>query len=168
MWRSREKFAPEFWYCVAAFAVVGPIIPSAARYIMAYQPFLWIFFYAGMTVLLRRSRRAVSNSRILFAALALIVITTGAVVYLRAERTRWHREAIVLQRSRRRHASYVSEVAWTFRGLRNFLETLPRDHTLLISEPERMAAGKRSRASTTIVRTPRFTWQSPNRDTYLS
>ena len=136
MWRSREEFRPEFWYCVAALAVVGPIIPSATRYFMAYQPFLWIFFYAGMVVLLRPiAARAVSNSRILFAALGLIVITTGALVYLRAERiggTAGDRAAAISVAGTRR---YVNEVGSTFRGLRNFLETLPRDHTLLISEP---------------------------------
>ena len=136
MWRSRENFAPEFWYCVAALAVVGPIIPSATRYFMAYQPFLWIFFYAGMVMLLRPvAARAVSNSRILFAALALIVITTGAMVYLRAERiggTASDRTAAISVAGTR---GYINEVGSTFRGLRNFLETLPRDRTLLISEP---------------------------------
>jgi len=59
----------------------------------------------------------------------------GALVYLRAERiggTASDRAVAISVAGTRR---YVNEVGSTFRGLRNFLETLPRDRTLLISEP---------------------------------
>lgn len=136
MWRGRNRLAPEFWYCLAALVVLGPIIPSAGRYFMAYQPFLWIFFYLGMAALLSPfAARIAARRRLLFTGLTAGALALVGLVYLRAERiggTGSDRSVAVSLAGTRR---YVNEVASTFRGLRNYLETLPRDRTLLVAEP---------------------------------
>lgn len=136
MWRGRNRLAPEFWYCLVALVVLGPIIPSAGRYLMAYQPFLWIFFYLGMAALLSPIADHIQGRRqIIWAGMAVAGLALAGLVYMRAQRiggTGSDRRVAVSVAGARR---YVNEVGSTFRALRGFLETLPRDSTLLISEP---------------------------------
>jgi len=136
MWRGRNRLTPELWYCVVALVVLGPIIPSAARYLMGYQPFLWIFFYLGMAALLSPIAASIAaRRRLLVVGLTAGSLAVAGLVYVRAQRIGGsgadRRVAVSLTGTRR----YVNEVASTFRALRNYLETLPRDRTLLISEP---------------------------------
>lgn len=131
MWLSRARFLPEIGYVLAALPVLALILPSTARYLMTYQPFLWIFFYAGVSALVKRlpeggilrSRRAAAVT--LIAAVAIVlglrvwkVAGTGSERYF----------AVTMSRA----PEYVTDVSRTFRALRNFIETLPRDKTLLV------------------------------------
>jgi len=136
MWRGRKHLSPELWYCVAAFALLGPVIQSAGRYFMAYQPFLWIFFYLGAAGLLSPiAGRIAARPRLLASGLTAMALAIAGVVYLRTQRIGGtatdRKDAVSITGTR----TYVEEVASTFRGLRNYLETLPRDRTLLLSEP---------------------------------
>jgi hypothetical protein len=47
MVRYRNRLTPEIAYCLISISALMLIIPSAARYLMPYQPLLWIFFYGG-------------------------------------------------------------------------------------------------------------------------
>jgi len=133
MWHSRRRFAPEIAYTLAALPVLTLMIPSTARYLLAYQPFFWIFFYAGASVLVGPiALRIAAGPRALFVGLSLLVLTATGLVYLRSRRIAGtvgdRGAAISIGESR----AYVNDVASTFGELRRFLVTLPRERTLLI------------------------------------
>jgi hypothetical protein len=126
MWLSRRRFAPEIVYTLAAIPVLTVIIAGTTRYLMAYEPFFWISFYAGASALaapfeieLRKWRRAA------LACVVLVSLAGGAVLL----RGRQGAAASTPPGYTRGHAR---EIAATFRALRVYLEKLPRDRTLLI------------------------------------
>jgi hypothetical protein len=136
MWLTRKRFAPEIGYCLIALPMLMLILPSTMRYLMAYQPFFWIFFYAALSVpaawaLARVSARPSAS----IAGAALLFAAVGGLVYVRTQRVGGsgadRSSAISIGASRR----YVGEVASTFRSLRGFLETLPRERTYLVGFP---------------------------------
>ena len=135
MWVGRNRLVPEIWYGLIALVTLGPIIQSASRYLMAYQPFFWIFFYLGLTRLLSPfAERIKAKRQLLLAGLTAVTVAVAGMVYMRAQRIggtgSFRRDAVSIAGAR----SYVNEVSSTFRSLRNYLETLPRDRTLLVSE----------------------------------
>lgn len=132
MWKSRAKFLPEILYILAPLAILTLMLPSTPRYLMSYQAFLWLFFYEGARILYRKvvpgqlSRRA-----------RYIAVATGTAVVVIAGGLRWYRVAGTgadrsLAVSLVQAPQYISEVSTTFRSLRQFVETLPKDSTLLI------------------------------------
>jgi hypothetical protein len=127
MWRERRRFVPEIAYTLAAMPVLTLMIPSTTRYLIAYEPLFWIFFYAGASALLAPlALRFAPSPRAVLAAVALLILTAVGAVYLRSSRSHGGRMAIGETRA------YSTEVASTFAALRQYLETLPRDHTFLI------------------------------------
>lgn len=133
IWKSRAKFLPEILYVLAPLAVLTLMLPSTPRYLMSYQPFLWLFFYEGATILYRKAVPSGSLS----ARARYIAIAGGAAVVLVAGGLRWYRVAGTgasrsLAVSFVQAPEYVSQVSTTFRSLRRFVETLPKDSTLLI------------------------------------
>ncbi len=131
-WRSRRRFLPEILYVLAPFPLLAPIVPSVARYLASYQPFFWIFFYAGVAALLQpplhRVRAARRISIVAAAAIALAVVSLVAVRLRKIAGTTNPSQAVSLLRA----PDYVAGVAAPFRGLRQFIETLPPERTLLI------------------------------------
>jgi hypothetical protein len=133
MWKARRQFLPEIWYCLAALPVLGLMIPSTSRYLMAYQPMAWIFFYVGAAAVIRP---LISRLRLHplapITSLSLLLVVGSGLVYLRSQRivgSAGNRsDAISLGETR----GYVNEIASTFRDLRGFLETLPKNRVLLI------------------------------------
>jgi hypothetical protein len=133
MWLTRRPLLPELLYVIGALPVLALMMPSTTRYLMPYQAFYWIFFYVGATTLVTRhapwlariwrSRRVVWSS---IAALAMLVV--GLRVWKTAG-TASERYHVVTLKS---VPAYHNEVSSTFRSLRNYLETLPRDRTLLM------------------------------------
>jgi hypothetical protein len=133
MWRSRHRFAPEIAYVLVALPLLTLIIPSTARYLMAYQPFLWVFFYAGAAVIVGPlAQRVASSPRAALIGLSLLVASGLGLVVLRSERITGtlsdKSAAISIGESR----AYIRDVSSTFQLLREFIETLPRDRTLLV------------------------------------
>lgn len=134
MWRARDRFMPEILYTLLALPVFAVLMQSTTRYLMAYQPFLWIFFYVGVSALLRPllarvggRRRAVIGTGLLgLAAVAAVAMRAGKFV----ETVSGSQDAVPVART----GEYVREVVTTYRSLREFLERLPRDKTILISE----------------------------------
>ena len=136
MWLSRKRFAPEIAYCLTALPVLTLIVPSTTRYLMAYQPFFWIFFYTTVSVLAAPAvARVASRPATPLVGAALLFALGGGLVYVRSQRVAGtggdRSSAISIGASRR----YIREVASTFRSLRIFLETLPRERTLLVGIP---------------------------------
>jgi hypothetical protein len=136
MWRQRRRFLPEIWYFLAALPVITLMIPSTRRYLMPYEPLIWIFFYGGAAALLSPVARRVRGFRLhplvglgifVVAALGLILVRSQRVVGTAGDRT----ARISIGHTR----GYVNEVSSTFRDLRGFLESLPRDRSLLIGIP---------------------------------
>ena len=135
MWRARRRFAPEIAYTLAAMPVLAVMIPSTIRYLIAYEPMFWIFFYIGASALLAPIAVRYSPSpRAVLAAVALFILTAAGAAYAWTARSHGGRIAIGETRA------YSTEVASTFGDLRSYLETLPRDHTFLIGS--RGAAGR--------------------------
>jgi hypothetical protein len=127
LWRTRRRFAPEIAYTVAAVPVLALMIPSTARYLIAYEPLFWIFFYAGASALLAPVvARIAPSPRVIMVTAAVIVLAATSVVYLRRADNRGAGVSIGETRA------YSTEVASTFADLRSYLESLPRDHTFLI------------------------------------
>jgi hypothetical protein len=132
MWRSRTRFAPEIVYTLAVLPVLTLMIQSTSRYLMAYQPFLWIFFFAGIAPVLEPvSLRVMRWRRAAFIGLALLAFAGTGLVLVRMkkmQRTGGGAASLAFGQTR----SYAPEIVSTFDSLRGFLEKLPRQRTLLI------------------------------------
>jgi hypothetical protein len=133
IWKSRARFLPEILYVVAPLAVLTVMLPSTPRYLMSYQPFLWLFFFEGARSLYRKvlpSGLPHGPVRLVAAAAAIsVAVVAGGLRWYRVAGTGADRSfAISLLQA----PEYVAEVSGTFRSLRQFVETLPRNRTLLI------------------------------------
>ena len=133
MWKARKQFLPEIAYCLAALPVLGLMIPSTARYLMAYQPLVWIFFYVGAAALLRPLvPRFRLHPLAPITSLSLMLLIASGLVYVRSQRivgVAGNRSAAISLGETR---GYINQIASTFGDLRRFLETLPKDRALLI------------------------------------
>jgi hypothetical protein len=135
MWRTRRRLLPEIAYVLAALPVLTLMIPSTARYLMAYQPFFWIFFYVGASVVFGRAfARIAATRRATLLGLSALVVAGAGLIFLRSSKivgtVGSPGAAVSIGESR----AYVGEVASTFADLRRYLESLPRDRTLLIGQ----------------------------------
>lgn len=133
MWKSRAKFLPEILYILAPLAILTLMLPSTPRYLMSYQAFLWLFFYEGSRSLFRKIVPSGSLSR----RAPYIAVAAGVAVVSVAGGLRWYRVAGTgadrsLAVSFVQAPQYISDVSTTFRSLREFVMTLPRNSTLLI------------------------------------
>jgi hypothetical protein len=102
---------------------------------MSFQPFIWIFFYLGLVRVTRRHRGLIERilrQRVAVAASLLLAIV--AFAGLRIWKLAGTASEKVLAVSVNQAPQYISGVSSTFRGLRSYLETLPRDRTLLIGD----------------------------------
>jgi hypothetical protein len=133
MWRSRKRFAPEIAYLLVALPLLTLMIPSTSRYLMPYQPFLWIFFYTGATTLTAPlGVRLASWRRQVFIGLAFLVFGGAAITAhfrMQKVRTGGNRVAGISFGATR---PYAADISSTFLSLRRFLDTLPRQRALLI------------------------------------
>jgi hypothetical protein len=135
MWRSRRQFLPEIAYVLAALPVLTLMIPSTARYLMAYQPFFWIFFFVGASAIFGPAAARVANTpRATLLGITALVVAGTSLVLLRTSKivgtVGSPGAAVSIGESR----AYVAEVASTFADLRRYLEKLPRDRTVLIGQ----------------------------------
>lgn len=132
-WRSRGRFLPEIAYVLVPLPVLALILPSTTRYVMSYQPFIWIFFYLGSAAIAQRFGLARVLRRRALVAIASGLVISG-VVGLRWWRTAGTASERVLAVTVTSAPAYITAVSTTFRGLRQFLETLPPQRTLLIGD----------------------------------
>jgi hypothetical protein len=143
MWRARRMFSPEILYVLAALPVLAILIASTARYLMPYQPFIWIWFVVGAQPLVRRALPALSRHRGL--ALAVLAVTFAAgigAVYFRAGRVSGTTANELPGVSLRSARVYTHAVSSEFRDLRTFLESLPKARTLLVTYRPNMGRWK--------------------------
>lgn len=143
MWKSRDRFLPETLYFLAALPVLGLMMPNTARYLTSYQPLIWIFFYTGAAFIFNRYRERIPlflqsrKASVLFAASALMAIV-GIRAWRFAGTASEKKFAVTIAST----PSYIGDVATTFRGLRGYVETLPADRTLFVSEQGSMGRWK--------------------------
>lgn len=141
IWRLRRRFGPEIVYFLPGLPIVAAIIPGTVRYLIPYEPFIWIFFVGGVAWLWRpamalfRSRRAA-----VWSMIAASIVAAGLAGYVRFTRTVGTGSTMKMAVSFTKTRTYVDSVARTFRAERAFLERLPRDRTLLISD--RQSSGR--------------------------
>ena len=143
LWRSRSRMLPEVLYVLAPLPILAVMMPSTSRYLMSYQAFFWVFFYEGASEIGRRVGPVISiptRSRIIIAVSTVVVIATvGALRWYRVAGTGADRSYAI---SMNKAPAYVNGVSTTFRSLRNYLQTLPKEKTLLIGSPNTIGRWK--------------------------
>lgn len=133
MWFARRPFLAEILYFLGALPVLALMMPSTTRYLMAYQPLFWIFFYLGAaTLAYRRAPWLVRLVHSPVAVIGFLVAAVGLAVGLRAWKVAGSASERYFAVTVQRVPAYVTEVSGVFRSLRGFLETLPKDRALLI------------------------------------
>jgi hypothetical protein len=135
MWQTREKFLPEILYFLSALPVLGLMLPSTSRYLKTYQAFIWIFFYSGAAYLYNRHRLRIpvalrSRKAALFAIAGVLILVVGIRAWRFAGTASEKKFAVTAAST----PDYVGDVATTFRALREYIETLPKEKTLLVGE----------------------------------
>lgn len=134
-WRGRGKLLPELLTFLAVMPVLASMMPSTPRYFMTYQPFFWIAFFEGARWVMQLIPGAerwlpVSRPRLIATAscIALLIVTVGA---RRTETMLSSQPSRLMELVRLPH--HVRGVSETYRPLRRFIESLPKDRTLLTS-----------------------------------
>ena len=132
MWRGRRLLKPEIYYVLLPLPVLAAMIPSTARYLLSYQPFVWVFLYIGATHLAARFNLRISQRSVKIATIALVGVATVLALYIRSDRVTGGQRVTLSTFSLGESRRHAPEVATTFRSLRRFLETLPKDRSLLL------------------------------------
>ena len=133
-WRMRGRMLPELLMFLGVLPVLVAMMPSTSRYLMTYQPFFWIAFYEGGRALASRIPTAVRRSLVshtgILAVCALVVgLAVGVRARVRSGRSlRESRLTTLVDLPR-----YVHGVSGTYRPLRQFLQSLPAERTVLTS-----------------------------------
>ena len=133
MWTTRDRLLPESLYVLGALPILTLMMPSTTRYLMPYQGFFWAFFFSGAAVVTtRHAPWLLQLARSKVAAMSVAGAVVGLVIGLRV----WKTAGTASERfdvvTVNNAPEYINEVGGTFRSLRNYLETLPADRTLLI------------------------------------
>lgn len=141
MWRGRRQFRAEMVYVLLPLPVLAPMIPSTARYLLSYQPLIWLFFCLGAAApaafLARRVRQHVVATA---GAIAICCVAVASLLYIRSSRVTGADRVTISSFSLGEGRRHASEVAQTYRSLRQFLESRPRDRTLILGD--RAATGQ--------------------------
>jgi hypothetical protein len=143
MFILRRQMRPAIALVLLPLPVLAAIIPSTARYLLSYQPFYWIFMYAGAVELAARVAPRFQWTRHAIIAVAVSVCIVGAaLIYVRSERFLDGGKVRISNVSLGETRRGAADVAQTYRSLRRFLETLPRGETLLIGTQGNMGQWK--------------------------
>lgn len=129
---AANRMLPEIACFLAALPVLTVLIPSTTRYLMSYQPIIWVCLVTGLASIARplRSRASALQIRALIGAVAMIAAT--GIVFMRFARTAQTATGSSGRGPVASELAYLRDVEDTFAGLRFFLEELPRGNTLLI------------------------------------
>lgn len=134
--RAARRFLPEIAYFLVVFPILGVMIPSTTRYLMSYQPIIWVCFVTGVAFLAAPVRRHVSSRQVRVLATAAALMGIAGLVGLRTSRTSRTASTpggAAAASPLERPVQYPVEVTSTFRSLREFVEALPADRALLVS-----------------------------------
>lgn len=128
----RRRFLPELLYFLAALPVLAVMTLSTVRYLMTYQPIIWAFFFTGIASIFAPVTRRLPRLQLRLLAGAAAVAAVAGVAAIRSAKTASTAGVSAPGNALTRSRAYVSDVESTFGALRVFLETTPRDSTLLI------------------------------------
>lgn len=135
-WRLRDRLIPEMSMLLCVLPILVAMMPSTSRYFMTYQPFFWMAFYEGGRALAARIPAVIPRSTAsrsgLLAVLALAIGLAGGL-RTRGGRTRGGADSTLSRLTSM--SKYTHAYTATYRPLRQFLETLPRERTFLTSAP---------------------------------
>lgn len=132
IWVNRKRLLPEIAYVAAPMPLLTLMMPSTSRYLMSYQPFFWIFFWSGAAFAASRLpvlRRAFHSRPVVLGAVGVLVAVS---IGLRAWKVAGSLSERYFAVTVKTAPAYVQDVSSTFRSLRQFIETMPRDRALLI------------------------------------
>jgi hypothetical protein len=132
MFIMRTRLTPEIAAIVAALPVLTVFPYSTTRYLMSYQPFIWICFFAAFAAVTEKSVRRATRNQLRLVAVAGAVAAVAAIVLLRSARAAQTARVESPGASFSSFRAYTNDVENTYRNLRTFVETLPRDRALLI------------------------------------
>jgi hypothetical protein len=133
MWVSRRNLQPAIAFVLVPLPLLAAIIPSTARYLHSYQPFYWIFMYAGAVAITARLAPRFVWTRRTTIMVATVACAVGAsAVYVRSGRFLQGEKVTLSNLSLGETRRGAADVAATYRSLRTFLERLPRNETLLV------------------------------------
>jgi MFS family permease len=168
MWFTRRTLLPEILYVLGALPILTLMMPSTTRYLMPYQAFFWVFFYSGVAILAGRyapwlTRLAQSKRLIISTAVGFVVLVIGLRVWKTAGTASERFHVVTVTGV----SDYVDEVSGTFRALRNYLERLPRERTLLVGGRGTVGRWKAISGYDYIHPDSTFMDVTRNRDTYL-
>jgi hypothetical protein len=131
--RASRRFLPEIAYFLVVLPVLGVMIPSTTRYLMSYQPIIWICFASGISFLAEPVSKRLSAKQVRILAAAGALAGIAGLVGLRTATTARTAAGAAAASPLERPVQYAAEVASTFRRLREFVEGLPADRALLVS-----------------------------------
>ena len=133
MVRSARRFLPEFAYVLAILPVLALMIPSTTRYLMSYQPIIWIAFAVGFAHVTSPIRKRISTGQAKGLAIACGLLAFAGLVAMRSARTARTASSASASSPLKQPLRYRDEVAQTYRSLRTFIESLPADRSLIVS-----------------------------------
>jgi hypothetical protein len=143
MFLLRRTMRPALAFVLVPLPVLASIIPSTGRYLLSYQPFFWIFMYAGAAALVAIVAPGFRwTRRVTITVVSAACVLAAAVVYVRSERFAGGGKVSLANLSLGETRRGAADVASTYRGLRQFLEKLPRKETLLIGTQGNMGQWK--------------------------
>ncbi len=128
--RSTKRILPETACFLVVLPILGVMIPGTTRYLMSYQAVLWFMFATGAAFLIQPWTGRVSSRHVRIFTVTVALLGVAGIVFVRSATAARTADAESMLDGPRR---YTREVSATFRGLRSFLESLPRERTLLIS-----------------------------------
>ena len=131
--RSKRRFLPEFAYLLGVLPVLALMIPSTTRYLMSYQPIIWLAFAVGLASVTAPIRRRVSARQAKGFAIAATIVAFAGVVAMRSARTARTASRAQASSPLAQPLKYRDEVARTYRSLRTFIEGLPAEQSLIVS-----------------------------------
>ena len=135
MWRGRRSFKAEILYVAMPLPLIASMIPSTARYLLSYQPLIWLFLYLGISHLALSSvpsRRWLTG--LTTAGVVFCCVAAGAVLYIRSSRITGSAKVTISSFSLGESRRHAPEVATTYRSLRDFLESRPRERSLVLGD----------------------------------
>ena len=139
----RRELRPGLAFVLVPMPLLASIIASSSRYLLSYQPFFWIFMYAGGAALVARLApgfRWTRRMTITVASAACLLAATA--VYVRSARFAAGGKVSISNFSLGETRRGAADVASTYRRLRQFLEGLPRAETLLVGTRGNMGQWK--------------------------
>jgi hypothetical protein len=135
MWNMKAKLRAELVYVLVAMPVLAIIVPSTTRYLMSYQPIFWLFFSYGLAAVAKRTGvDRLSQRQRRMALTGFAVAAACGVIALRMWRTAGTAGPQSVAVRITQAPEYVRDVSKTFRNLRGYLATLPRDSVLLVGQ----------------------------------